>query len=59
MITKMKKFTFLVTSKEYESFLADIRKIGVVHIEELQSGTTSAERISSGLYKVSEAVIAE
>ena len=43
MITKMKKFTFLVTSKEYEQFLADIRKIGVVHIEELQSGATSAE----------------
>ena len=43
MITKMKKLTFLVTNKEYEQFLADIRKIGVVHIEELQSGATSAE----------------
>ena len=43
MITKMKKFTFLVTNKEYEHFLADIRKIGVVHVEELQSGSTSAE----------------
>ncbi|MCM1311885.1 MAG: hypothetical protein NC252_03165 [Roseburia sp.] len=39
----MKKLTFLVTNKEYESFLDDIRAIGVVHVEELQSGSTSAE----------------
>lgn len=43
MIVKMKKLTFLVTGKEYEQFLADIRHIGVVHIEELQSGATSPE----------------
>lgn len=43
MITKMKKLTFLVTNKEYEQFLADIRKVGVVHVEELQSGATSPE----------------
>lgn len=43
MIQKMKKLTFLVTNKEYDKFLDDIRKIGVVHIEELQSGATSAE----------------
>lgn len=43
MITKMKKLTFLVTNKEYEQFLADIRKMGVVHVEELQSGATSPE----------------
>ena len=43
MITKMKKLTFLVTNKEYESFIADIRRMGVVHIEQLQSGATSAE----------------
>lgn len=43
MITKMKKLTFLVTNKEYESFLSDIRKMGVIHIEELQSGATSPE----------------
>ncbi len=43
MIKKMKKFTFLVTSKEYDQFLADIRQLGVVHIEELQKGATSDE----------------
>lgn len=41
MIEKMKKLTFLVTTKEYESFLADIRSIGVVHVQELASGATS------------------
>lgn len=48
MIQKMKKLLFLVSSKEYEQFLADIRHIGVVHIEELQSGTSS-EELQQGL----------
>ena len=43
MIQKMKKFTFLVTNKEYNQFLASIRQLGVVHIEELQKGATSEE----------------
>ena len=43
MIQKMKKLTFLVTGKEYEQFLADIRELGVLHIQELQSGATSPE----------------
>lgn len=43
MITKMKKLTFLITNKEYDSFIAEIRKLGVVHIDQLQSGATSSE----------------
>ncbi len=43
MITKMKKLTFLVTVKEYDQFIADIQQIGVVHVQELQSGSTSPE----------------
>ena len=43
MIQKMKKLTFLVTGKEYEQFLTDIRELGVLHIQELQSGATSIE----------------
>lgn len=43
MIQSMKKLTFLVTNQEYDKFLDDIRRIGVVHIEELQSGATSVE----------------
>ena len=43
MIQKMKKLTFLVTNKEYDQFLAELRQLGVVHIEELQKGATSDE----------------
>lgn len=71
MIQSMKKFIFLVTNSEYERFLAEIRKIGVVHIEELQSGATSpalqeglvwAERYKNAitaLYYVGEAYLFE
>lgn len=38
MITKMKKLTFLVYHKEYETFLEQIRELGVVHIVERQLG---------------------
>lgn len=43
MIEKMRKLTFLVTSKEYVAFLEGIRQIGVVHIAETQKGGTSNE----------------
>jgi V/A-type H+-transporting ATPase subunit I len=43
MITQMRKLTFLVTNKEYENFIEDIRKLGVVHVDLLQAGATSAE----------------
>ena len=43
MIHKMKKLIFLITSKEYESFIKNIREIGVVHIDNLQQGATSDE----------------
>lgn len=39
MITKMKKFTFLVYYKEYDQFLQEIRDLGVVHIQEKMQGT--------------------
>ena len=43
MITQMKKITFLVTNKEYDQFIDGIRKLGVVHVDQLQSGATSEE----------------
>ena len=43
MIQKMKKLTFLITSKEYEKFISDIRNLGVIHIDQLQEGATSTE----------------
>ncbi|MGL5272030.1 MAG: V-type ATP synthase subunit I [Phocaeicola sp.] len=36
MITKMKKLSFLVYHKEYETFLNEVRELGVVHIVEKQ-----------------------
>lgn len=41
MITKMKKLTFLVYHKNYESFLTQLRELGVVHIQERQAGAMS------------------
>lgn len=41
MIEKMKKLTFLVTDKEYDSFIASLRDLGVVHVQQLQKGATS------------------
>lgn len=39
MITKMKKYTFLVFHKEYDAFLSSLREAGVVHISEKAAGT--------------------
>ena len=41
MIEKMKKLTFLVTQKEYDSFIAGLREQGVVHVQQLKQGQTS------------------
>ena len=38
MITKMKKLTLLVYHKEYAAFLEKLREVGVVHIQERESG---------------------
>ncbi len=43
MIQKMKKLIFLVTSKEYDKFITDIRNLGVLHIDDLQNGATTPE----------------
>lgn len=48
MIQDMKKLTFLVTNGEYEKFIANIRELGVIHVEELQQGATSDE-LQAGL----------
>ena len=41
MIEKMKKLTFLVTQKEYDSFIEGLREQGVVHVQQLKQGQTS------------------
>lgn len=47
MIQKMKKLTFLVTNKEYDKFISDIRELGIVHVDMLQQGATSDELTSA------------
>ncbi len=39
MITKMKKLALLVYHKEYAAFLEKLREVGVVHIQERESGS--------------------
>lgn len=39
MIEKMKKYTFLIYHKEYDTFLEQLRSLGVVHIIEKQQGS--------------------
>ena len=38
MISKMKKYTFLVFHRDYEPFLTQLRELGVVHITEKAAG---------------------
>ena len=38
MISKMKKLTFLIYHQEYESFLSQIRELGVIHVQPRQAG---------------------
>lgn len=40
MITKMKKVDLLVFHQEYDAFLNNLRDLGVVHIQEKESGTS-------------------
>jgi len=43
MIQKMKKLTFLVTNKEYDTFINGLREQGVVHVQQLRQGATSPQ----------------
>jgi V/A-type H+-transporting ATPase subunit I len=38
MISKMKKYTFLVFHRDYDTFLTQLRDVGVVHISEKAAG---------------------
>ena len=38
MISKMKKLTFLIYHQDYETFLSQIRELGVIHVQERQTG---------------------
>ena len=43
MITKMKKLTALVFHREYEQFLTDLQRLGVVHVQPAQEGSIAPD----------------
>ncbi|WP_300703108.1 V-type ATPase 116kDa subunit family protein [Bacteroides sp.] len=49
MITKMKKLTFLVYHKEYETFLNGVRELGVVHVAEKQQGVADNTELQENI----------
>lgn len=49
MITKMKKLSFLIHSKEYEQFLEHLRALGVVHVVQKQAGALQDESLHDDL----------
>ena len=49
MITKMKKLALLVYHKEYAAFLEKLREVGVVHIQERESGSVESPEMEQKL----------
>lgn len=45
MITKMKKYTFLVYHRDYDAFLHHIRDLGVIHVAEKMQGTPDSPEL--------------
>ncbi len=43
MITKMRKYAFMVYHKEYDTFLSTLRDLGVVHVKETKSIADNAD----------------
>ena len=50
MITKMKKLSFLIHSKEYEGFLEHLRSLGIVHVIRKQQGAESCVKYLKMLF---------
>lgn len=49
MITKMKKYTFLVFHREYDAFLEKLRSVGVLHVAQKAEGIAEDENLNSRL----------
>ena len=54
MITKMKKYTFLVFHKEYDAFLEQLREAGVVHISQKAEGVADDPKLQELILKQKE-----
>ncbi len=55
MITQMKKYTFLVFHREYETFLEQLRDLGVVHVTEKAAGMADDVHLQELLAKADNA----
>ena len=55
MITQMKKYTFLVFHREYETFLEQLREVGVVHVTEKATGVADDAHLQELLAKADNA----
>ena len=55
MITQMKKYTFLVFHREYETFLEQLREVGVVHVTEKAAGMAEDAHLQELLAKADNA----
>lgn len=53
MITKMKKLSFLIHSKEYDGFLEHLRSLGIVHVIRKQQGTVQNEELQNDIVLLS------
>lgn len=51
MITKMKKYTFLVFHRDYETFLSSLRDLGVMHISMKAQGVAENPDMQAALEK--------
>ena len=49
MITKMKKYTFLVFHREYDAFLEKLRNVGVLHVAQKAEGIAEDEQLNEQL----------
>ena len=55
MITKMKKYTFLVFHRDYDAFLSQLRDLGVVHVTQKAAGLIeNDEKLQAALQKEDE-----
>ena len=55
MITQMKKYTFLVFHREYDTFLDQLREVGVVHVTEKAAGLAEDAHLQELLAKADNA----
>ena len=54
MITQMKKYTFLVFHRDYDTFLTQLRDLGVVHVTEKAAGMADDEQLQALLQKADQ-----